>query len=176
MTRGKAGVDKEIIQDRDRLEEIAALDLTSPEVDRILDEIATRAAQLLGLPISLVSVVLDEAQYFAASHGLSGWLQQTRGTPVEWAFCAHAVSSGTPFIVEDATRHEAVQDNPLVTREGIRCYAGIPLISRRGHALGTLCVIGTEPRPFSESDIALLRQLANEAVQRIESRREAVPR
>lgn len=157
--------------DRARLREISELDLGSSEVDSILDGISRRAAEALDLPISLVSVVLDQAQYFAAQHGLSGWLKKARGTPVEWAFCANAVRSREPFVVEDATRHPAVSDNPLVTVEGIRCYAGIPLISSRGYALGTLCVIGTETREFSEADLQILRDLAEEAVERIESRR-----
>lgn len=165
--------DPNIIGSRERLDEIAALDLTSPEVDAILQNVAAEAAAELELPISLVSIVLDEAQYFAAAHGLSGWLAQTRGTPVEWAFCANAVSNREPFVVEDATTHPLVESNPLVLHEGIRCYAGIPLISTRGHALGTLCVIGTEPRAFREQQIEKLRELAARAVQRIEERRKS---
>lgn len=160
-----------VIENSERLAEIARLDLTSPETDAILQQIAEQAAGELGLPISLVSVVLDQAQYFAAMHGLDGWLRRARGTPVEWAFCANAVRSGEAFIVEDATTHPAVKDNPLVSMDGIRCYAGIPLISSGGHALGTLCVIGNEPRGFSDAQIARLRELAALAVERIESRR-----
>ena len=161
----------DVVTDPERLREIAALGLATPEVDAILKEIAEEAAARLGLPISLVSVVLDEAQFFAASHGLEGWLARTRGTPVEWSFCANAVRSGEAFVVEDALTHPAVRDNPLVTQDGIRCYAGIPLVSSRGFALGTLCVIGTEQRSFSAEDLEELRELAERAVQRIESRR-----
>lgn len=159
------------IRDRERLQEIADLDLTSPEVDGILQGIAADAAGRLGLPIGLVSIVLDEAQYFAAAHGLQGWLSETRGTPVEWSFCANAVRSGEPFVVEDAQLHPLVRDNPLVTEDGIRCYAGIPLVTSRGNTVGTLCVIGTEARSFSPEDIEMLRSMARTAVERIESRR-----
>lgn len=165
----------DIVADPARLHEIAALGLATPEVDAILKEIAEEAAAQLGLPISLVSVVLDEAQFFAASHGLGGWLAQTRGTPVEWSFCANAVRSGEAFVVEDALTHPIVRDNPLVTEEGIRCYAGIPLVSSRGFALGTLCVLGTEQRSFSSEDMEKLRELAERAVERIESRRRPTP-
>lgn len=157
--------------DIERLAEIAALDLTSPEVDNLLQEIAARAAQEIGLPISLVSIVLDEAQYFAALHGVAGWMAEARGTPIEWSFCAHAVRSGQPFIVEDAEQEPLVQENPLVKYDGIRCYAGIPLRSSRGYALGTLCVIGKEPRTFTEEEVETLHGLAAEAVARIEARR-----
>ncbi|HEX2202489.1 MAG TPA: GAF domain-containing protein [Longimicrobium sp.] len=159
--------------DRERLAEIAALDLMSAETDAVLQETAEEAAARLGLPISLVTVVLDQAQYFAAQHGLEGWMREARGTPVEWSFCVNAVKSGEPFVVEDATRHPLVRGNPLVSEDGIRCYAGIPLVTSRGHTLGTLCVIGKEARTFTGDELAMLRELAAKAVARIESRRKA---
>ena len=155
----------------ERLNEIAELDLLSDDVDPILQEATDRAAARLGLPKALVTVVLDQAQFFAAHHGLSGWLAEARGTPVEWSFCAHAVRNGEPFVVEDATSHPLVRENPLVTLDGIRCYAGIPLVTSRGHAVGTLCVIGHEARTFTEQDMADLREIAAETVQAIEARR-----
>lgn len=159
------------IRDTDRLREIAELDLLSPDVDAILQQTAEEAAHHFGLPISLVSVVLDSAQYFAAMHGLDGWLSEARGTPVEWSFCANTVRSREAFVVEDATTHALVRDNPLVLLEGIRCYAGIPLISSRGHVLGSFCVIGTETRSFSDAELGELRAFAARAVERIEARR-----
>lgn len=161
----------ELLSRRARLEDIAALGLHRRELDETLQEIARRAATELGLPIGLVSIVLDEAQYFAAHHGLEGWLGATRGTPVEWAFCQNAVKSETPFVVEDARLHPVVRDNPLVTNEGIRCYAGIPLVTTRGHALGTLCVIGTESRKFSDREMQRLHVLAREVMAHLERRR-----
>ena len=122
----------------ERLQEIADLGLTRPEVDAELRDIAARAAESLGLPIGIVSIVLDRAQYFAAGHGLQGWLAEVRGTPVEWSFCVNAVRSREPFVVEDALENPLVSDSPLVRQEGLRCYAGIPLITSRGHVLGTL--------------------------------------
>jgi GAF domain-containing protein len=171
VTGGSSG--REVLADAGRLQEIVDLDLLSPDVDEILRQTAETAAARLRLPMSMVTVVLDEAQFFAAHHGLTGWMAETRGTPVEWSFCANAVISREPFVVEDATTHPAVKDNPLVANDGIRCYAGIPLVSSRGHALGTLCVIGTEARTFSDDDLDALRGLAKKAVERIESRRSA---
>jgi len=155
----------------ERLKEIVDLDVLSPDVDPILQDAVREAAERLNLPKALVTVVLDEAQFFAAKHGVTGWMAEAGGTPVEWSFCANAVRSGEPFVVEDATTHPLVHDNPLVTLEGIRCYAGIPLVTTRGHALGTLCVIGDEPRSFGESDMATLREIADRTVATIEARR-----
>jgi GAF domain-containing protein len=154
-----------------RLQEIVDLGLLSPEADEVLQETAREAATRLGLPISTVTVVLDEAQFFAAQHGVEGWQAESRGTPVEWSFCAHAVASRAPFVVEDATQHPTVRHMPIVPNDGVICYAGFPLISSRGHALGTLCVIGHEPHRFTDEELEILRSLTDRAVARIEERR-----
>ena len=153
-----------------RLEEIAALDLFSDEVGEILDDLTEEAAARFGLPISLVSVVMDRAQHFAASYGLRGWLGSAQGTPVEWSFCKYAVEDRAAFVVEDATKHARVKDNPLVREDGIRCYAGVPLVTSRGYAIGSFCVIGDEARSFSAEEVESLRHFARVAVERIERR------
>jgi GAF domain-containing protein len=158
--------------DEQRLQEIHDLDLLSPDVDPILQDVAAAAAARLGLPVSLISVVLDEALHVAGMHGPEGlWLAETRGHPVEWSFCATSVRTRDAFVVEDAETHPDHHDNPLVTQDGVRCYAGVPLISSRGFVLGNLCVVGLEQRSFSDGDVAVLRGLASEAVRRIEARR-----
>ncbi|MEW5929476.1 MAG: GAF domain-containing protein [Gemmatimonadota bacterium] len=160
------------LRDEARLQEIADLDLLSPDVDPVLQDVAAEAASRLGLPVSLVSVVLDEALHVAGFHGPDGlWLAETRGHPVEWSFCATSVRTRAEFVVEDAETHPEHRTNPLVTLDGVRCYAGVPLVSSRGHVLGNLCVVGLEQRTFSEAELGVLRDLAAEAVRRIERRR-----
>jgi GAF domain-containing protein len=162
------------LYDEARLREIIDLDLLAPDVDPLLADIATEAAERLGLPVSLISVVLDEALHVAGFHGPDGlWLDETRGHPVEWSFCATSVRTRDAFVVENAEVHPEHQTNPLVTQDGVRCYAGVPMISSRGYVLGNLCVVGLEQRPFSEADVTVLRDLAAEAVRRIEQRRAA---
>lgn len=157
--------------DVERLKEIIDLNLLSPERDDVLQEITREAADTLNLPTALVTVVLDEAQFFAARYGVDGWMNDAHGTPVEWSFCAHAVANQAPFVVEDATKHPAVRHMPVVENDRVICYAGIPLVSSRGHTLGTLCVIGHEPHTFTEHELGTLRSLADRAVTRIEERR-----
>jgi GAF domain-containing protein len=160
------------LYDADRLAEIVELDLLDAEVDPILQDVASRAAAGLGLPVSLVSVVLDEALHVAASHGIDGlWLGETGGHPVEWSFCATSVRTRDAFVVEDAETHPYHKTNPLVVQDGVRCYAGVPMISSRGFVLGNLCVVGLEQRTFAEDDMVFLRSMAAEAVARIEERR-----
>ena len=159
------------LHDAARLQEIAELGLLSDDVDPILQDVAARAAAQLALPVSLVSVVLDEALHVAASHGIDGlWLGETRGHPVEWSFCATSVRTRDAFVVENAEVHPEHRVNPLVTQDGVRCYAGVPLISSRGFVLGNLCVVGMKERTFSEDEMATLRALAVAAVRRIEER------
>lgn len=163
--------ERDPVRDPARLAEIAALGLTADDVDDVLQQTVEEAAAALRLPMSLVSIVMDEAQWFAAHTGLPAWMAQARGTPVEWSFCANAVRSGEPFVVEDATTHPLVKDIPLVPVDGVRCYAGIPLVTSTGQTLGTLCVLGTEPRAFSEAEMDILRVMARRALTRIEARR-----
>ena len=159
------------LHDEARLAEIAELRLLGDDVDPILQDIAARAAAALGMPVSLVSVVLDEALHVAGSHGIDGlWLGETRGHPVEWSFCATSVRTRDAFVVRDATAHPYHRTNPLVTQDGVRCYAGVPLVSSRGNVLGNLCVVGLEERTFTDAELDLLRGLAREAVTRIETR------
>jgi GAF domain-containing protein len=157
--------------DVERLQEIVDLGLLSPESDAVLQNIAREAAEALELPTALVTVVLDEAQFFAARHGVEGWMNDAHGTPVEWSFCAHAVANEAPFVVEDATKHPDVRHMPIVENDQVICYAGMPLVSSRGHTLGTLCVIGHQPHSFTEHEMGTLRSLADRAVARIEERR-----
>ena len=160
------------LHDAARLQEIADLGLLSSDVDPILQDVAARAAAKLKLPVSLVSVVLDEALHVAASHGITGmWLDEAGGHPVEWSFCATSVRTREAFTVENTTVHPDHRTNPLVTQDGVRCYAGVPLISSRGFVLGNLCVVGMEERTFSEEEMGTLRALGAEAVRRIEERR-----
>jgi len=160
------------LHDAERLREIVELGLLSPDLDPILQDVAARAAARVGLPVSLVSVVLDEALHVAAFHGLDGlWLAETRGHPVEWSFCATSVRTRQAFVVENAPTHPEHRANPLVTEDGVRCYAGVPLVSSRGFVLGNLCVVGLEERAFSDADMSALRDLAAQAVRRIEARR-----
>lgn len=156
-----------------RLQEIADLALLSPDVDAILEQITADAARALALPISMITVVLDEAQHVAAAHGLEGWVRDAGGVPIEWSLCAHSVRTREPFVVQDATVHPLIQHNPLVLYDGLRCYAGIPLITTRGHVIGNLCVVGAHERPFTDEDLATLRAFARQAISRIESRRTA---
>lgn len=149
------------LTDPARILALAGLDLDHPDLRRRLDAITERTAERLGLPISLVSFVLDTAQFLGGSHGVDNWISGARGTPVEWSFCARTVETGQDFIVPDTTDEPHLAGNPLVTVDGFRSYAGVPLIFD-GQVLGAHCVIGTASREYTEADLAELRASADE--------------
>ncbi len=172
MTLASATLDgDDPVRDMARLEEIADLDLFSPEVQAKLDRFAQLAAARFGLPIGLISIVLDEAQYLAGKTGVGGWIEEAEGTPVEWSFCANAVRTREQYVIEDAEHDERQSSNPLVTEDGIRSYAGTPLTTRNGHVIGSYCVIGTTPRDFSADELEELRQMSVDVMTEIESHR-----
>jgi GAF domain-containing protein len=154
-------IDLAALADARRLRVLAGIDLQNPRLRARLDEVATRTAQRLGMPISLASIVLDTAQYVAGSHGLTGWIAEVGGTPVEWSFCAHAVASGRPYVVPDAAADPDQAGNPLVTVDGLRSYAGVPIVVD-GAVLGAHCAVGAEPHAFTEADLEILRRAADE--------------
>jgi GAF domain-containing protein len=153
----------------ERLLEITELDLFSPEVDAILQNTVEEAAKRFDLPIGLVSIGLDEP-LAGAPQVPGGWLRDAAGTSVE-LLCTTSAWGRDSLVVEDATQHELVKDSAFVKFEGVRCIAGTPLVSSRGHVLGSFCVLGTQIRSFAEEELAELREYAAHAVTRIEARR-----
>ena len=128
------------------------------------DEITRIVTWLLDVPTATVSLVDDRRQFFAGACGLSGAAADDRGTPIESSFCQHTVAAGRPLIVDDAREHPLLRDNPAIAERSLIAYAGIPLVDADDNVLGVLCAIDTEPRRWSDEDVATLRRLAERAV------------
>ena len=134
-----------------------------PSFDRITDLVRS----ILGVPISAVSLVDTDRQWFKSLAGLD----ETQ-TSRDVAFCAHTIRQRAPLIIADAQEDERFRDNPLVTGDpNIRSYAGIPLETPDGYNIGSLCAIDTVPREFDPAQIAILRNLAALVVEQLELRR-----
>lgn len=136
------------------------LDVLDSTAESAFDDLVKLAARISNCPISLVSLVAEERQWFKSCVGLS-----VSETPRGQSFCSHAIlTPQDSLIVEDATKDARFSDNPLVTGElGIRFYAGIPLLSREDQMpLGTLCVIDQVPRQIDQETLSSLRILANQ--------------
>ncbi|GAA3394484.1 GAF domain-containing protein [Cryptosporangium minutisporangium] len=156
------------LADRQRLAALANYELDDPHLKQQLDAIAMRTASHLHLPMAMSTLMLDNAMLIAGSHGVDGWLRGGPGGPAEWAFCAQTVLTCEPYIVSDATTDPMQCTNPVVELDGIRAYAGAPLIAPSGQVLGAHCVLDTAPHVFSEMEIAELREAAEDVVRAFE--------
>jgi signal transduction histidine kinase len=149
----------------EELNSYAILD-TLPESD--YDNLTTIAAEICGTPISLISLIDDKRQWFKSHHGLDA-----SETPREYAFCGHAINEPNDvFVVQDARKDERFHDNPLVTGDPhVIFYVGVPLVSKTGLPLGTLCVIDHKPNILSQSQIRSLSALSSQVMNLLELRK-----
>ncbi|MCB9552250.1 MAG: GAF domain-containing protein [bacterium] len=143
--------------------------LASQVLEETLDEelqaIVTEAARALGVPIALVSIMLERIQFFRAFHGLPPDLAIVRATSRDASLCRFVVQSGEPFAVEDAAADPTLPRG-LIDQYGIRSYLGVP-VRVDGEILGSLCVIDTTPRRFADGDRERLRALADRVQTRL---------
>jgi signal transduction histidine kinase len=142
------------VQRLDRLRRFGVLDTLPQEA---FDHITSLASAICGTPIALISLVDEERQWFKSRVGL-----EAQQTPRELAFCAHAIHNPDDiFEVKDASRDHRFHDNPLVTEApDIRFYAGMPIVTGDGFALGTVCVIDRRSRQLNDVQRQALRSLS----------------
>ncbi|ENA29640.1 hypothetical protein HMPREF1487_07894 [Pseudomonas sp. HPB0071] len=152
----------------ERLAALRSSNLLDSPADPAFDHIAEIATELFDVPIAIVSLVDEHRQWFKSIRGLDA-----QETPRDISFCSHAILDENIMQVRDAQTDPRFKDNPLVTgNPGIRFYAGIPLRTHEGLALGTLCLIDTNPRSeLSGAQVRLLSKLRDMLMERIETLR-----
>jgi len=150
----------------ERLAELHSMGVLDSGPNPDLDALVDMAALVAGSRIALITLVDDDdEQVFKAAYGLDG-----TGTPRDVSFCGHAIASGPdPMIINDSRGDPRFADNPLVTGDPhVVFYAGIPLVTGAGHAIGTLCVIDDTPRDLEPRQLEALGRLATQATGLIE--------
>jgi len=154
--------------EKQRLEALYAYQLLDEIEQQEFNEIVNLAAQICQTPISLITLIDSNTQWHKARVGLD-----VKKISREVSFCGHAINEPDEiFIVKDASKDERFADNPLVTGDpNIAFYAGIPLITHDGYALGALCVIDRKPRQLEDSQITALQTLSKQVIRLFELRK-----
>ena len=151
-----------------RLETLRQYQILDTDSEEAFDDLTRLASYICQTPAALISLVDTNRQWFKARVGV-----HARETPRNVSFCGHAILARDCFIIEDALFDERFADNPLVVNEPfVRFYAGMPLWSPEGFAIGTLCVMDRQPRHLNAEQINALEMLSKQVMSQLELRRE----
>jgi PAS domain S-box-containing protein len=154
-------------KEAERLEALARYQILDTPPEQTFDDLTMLASHILDVPIVVVSLVDEARQWFKSKVGID-----VQETPREIAFCAHTILDDDVMIVADALKDERFHDNPLVSGPlGLRFYAGAPLRTADGFALGTFCLGDRKPRELGPEQVEMLQALARQVVSRLEERR-----
>src|SRR5918995_1924367 len=145
--------------EQQRLAALRRYRILDTEPERAFDDLTLLASQICGTPMALITLVDEDRQWFKSRVGVS-----VSETSRSISFCTHAIEQPGLFVVSDTHEDRRFRDNPLVAGDPhVRFYAGAPLITPDGHALGTICVADRVPRQLTadqrESLLALKRQV-----------------
>ena len=152
-----------------RLEALRRYEVLETPPEGVLDDLTRIAAYVCQTPIALVTLVDAQRQWFKSRIGLT-----LSETPRQLSFCAHAIHATDVYVVEDLGRDEGFADHPLVIGDPfIRFYAGVPLRTADGHAIGTLAVADAVPRQLTPEQLDALRVLGRQVMAQLELRRQA---
>lgn len=154
--------------DRSRLNSLTATGLLDTPERESLNRFARIASTAIDAPISLVSLVDDNRQFFAAAHGLGSPWKERRETPLSHSFCQYVVLDRSKLVVNDSRNDQRVCDNLAVDELHVAAYAGVPLSDPAGNVLGSLCVIDEKPRNWTPAELELLELIAGAVVREIE--------
>lgn len=154
----------------ERLNTLTDLALLKSNNVEIYDRLTTLAGEALDTPVSLLSLVANNYQFFKSFVGLPEPWKSRRQTPLSHSFCQHVVVSNEPLIVEDAREHDLVKDNLAIPDLNVIGYLGMPLTLKDGYTLGSFCVIDGEPRQWTQTEIDIVRELSELILMEFEMR------
>ena len=155
-----------------RLENLKEYDILGSSPEIVFDEITELAAEILQCPVSTIQFMNEDKQWFKSKYGLPDDLVET---PRDMAICAHTICHNDLLLVPDLTQDERFAENIFVTGEpNMRFYAGMPLVTPKGHAIGTFCAIDFDKKEISLNQQEAMRRLSNQVVTLLELRRTVI--
>jgi predicted PurR-regulated permease PerM/GAF domain-containing protein len=152
----------------ERLITLEGLGLVNPEHEPVLDHVTAKLARVFDVPMTAITLVDRDRQWFKAHLGLPDLLAEEGGTPRDLSICGYVVASDEVFVVKDLKRDRRFAKNPMVVEHGIRFYAGAPIRVGNGQTIGALCLMDTEPRTLNVQESRLLQANAAEVAEEIE--------
>jgi signal transduction histidine kinase len=156
-------------REEERLAALAFLGAARPEADHVLQELVDEVRGVYGTDLCMINLNLRDVQYFRAWSGdLEPDLAEARQDDLDRSMCRYVVDTERPLVVEDFLATEEFREQHWCVNYGIRFYAGTPLITSEGHAIGTLCLLGTRPIVFDEGQMRVLGAFARAVVGRLE--------
>lgn len=169
--------DPEVPQRIARLRELGLGQMPDRELDAFAEELAEAARQLSGseqTPFAMVNFVTDRqflgGVYTPPGASAVGAILAGREAPLDLGFCPHVVVRRKALVLDDVCDYPRFAGNPIVDKLGVRTYVGAPLIDHTGTALGTICVVDNEPRPWGHPGLNLIKERAVELMERLRRR------
>ena len=176
-------VDTEAPQRVSRLRSLGLGEQPDPEFDHFADELA----RITGAPYAMVNFIDENRQFFAGLHTPGGTLTGSEAAAAvaataepgremarDHGYCPHVVVRRKALVLEDVCDYPRFAGNPVVDEIGIRSYLGAPLIDRTGTALGTICVVDVEPRPWGRPGLETIKSMAAELIDLIHRREDGL--
>jgi diguanylate cyclase (GGDEF)-like protein/PAS domain S-box-containing protein len=165
-----------VIRDPARLDALYHLNLLDSPAEETFDRLTRLAINVLHTPIALITFIDADRQFFKSSVGLPEPWASRREVPLSHSLCQHMLGSSEPLIVADTRTHALFKDNPAINDFQAIAYAGVPLITGDGYAIGSLCVVDRAPRNWPDTEIAILRDLAASVMSEIVLRSDTAER
>lgn len=155
----------QVIRDKHRLGAVRRLVVLDTPPTPAFDRLTRMAAELLDCPISLLTIVDAERQWFKSTHGLPD--AAVRETPLSYSLCQYVVTARARVVVPDAGADAQLRGHPAVTELGMRAYAGSPIWSPDHHPVGALCVADHVPHEWDDRQLDILDDLAQIATREL---------
>jgi serine phosphatase RsbU (regulator of sigma subunit) len=154
----------------ERLADLDQLELMYSKPEAMFDRVTAQLAEVFGAPSVMMSLIDSDTQYVKSMAGFPAEMMENRTLDRKNSVCGHVLGQNEVMVVEDLQADARFVDNPVVKAKGLRFYAGAPLRTDAGHAIGALCVVDFKPRKISQREKLLLMMVANELMTQIKLR------